>query len=43
MAALLDAAMGMPNPLSYLDGAASLFRMFERRKDAAASAWIGCL
>ncbi|RYB01448.1 hypothetical protein [Lichenibacterium ramalinae] len=43
MAKLLDAALSMPDPLSYLDGTVSLFKVFGRNADANAAAWIGCL
>jgi hypothetical protein len=43
MAALLDAAMRLPAPLTYFDGAVSLFKVLGRHEDATATAWMGCL
>jgi hypothetical protein len=43
MAALLEAAMRLPAPLTYLDGAVSLFKVLGRHEDAKATAWMGCL
>ena len=43
MAALLDAALRVADPLSYLDTTAMTFRALGRGKDARATAWMGCL
>ena len=43
MAGLLDIAMSMPDPVVYLDGAASLFGLLGRHDDAYAAAWMGIL
>ena len=40
---LLDIAMSMPDPVAYLDGAASLFGLLGRHDDAYAAAWMGIL
>lgn len=43
MAALLDTAMGLPHPLTYLDNVASVFGNLGRHADARAVATVGCL
>lgn len=43
MAALLDTALRLPEPLRYLIGAVSLFKLLDRHQDAEAVTWIGCL
>ena len=43
MAALLDAALRVADPLSYLDTTAMTFRALGRGDDARAATWMGCL
>ena len=43
LAALLDAAMQSPYPLSFLDAVVTSFKTIGRHKDATAAAWVGCL
>ena len=43
MAALLDAAFRVSDPISYLDITAMTFRALGRVEDAKAAAWMGCL
>lgn len=42
-ASLLDAALGGPHPLAFLDSAVMTLEMVGRHEDGTAAAWIGCL